>query len=48
MEFKKFGSKYVLRMDKGEEIVETLKKLCEERFSEMRSIFKNSFYILKK
>lgn len=30
MEFKKFGNKYVLRMDKGEEIVETLKKFCKE------------------
>lgn len=30
MEFKKFGNKYVIRMDKGEEIVETLKKFCEE------------------
>ncbi len=30
MEYKKFGNKYVLRMDKGEEVVETLKKFCEK------------------
>lgn len=28
MQFKKYGSKYILRLDKGEEIVETLKKFC--------------------
>lgn len=28
MEFKKFGTTYVLRLDKGEEIVETLKSFC--------------------
>ncbi len=31
MEFKKFGTKYVIRMDKGEEIVETLKRFCQEQ-----------------
>lgn len=30
MEYKKFGNKYVLRMDRGEEIVETLKTFCRE------------------
>ena len=30
MQFKKFGDKYIIRMDKGEEIVETLKKFCED------------------
>lgn len=30
MEYRKFGSKYVIRIDKGEEIVETLKKFCED------------------
>ena len=30
MQYKKFGNKYVLRMDKGEEVVETLKKFCEK------------------
>ena len=28
MEYRKFGNKYVMRIDKGEEIVETLKKFC--------------------
>ena len=30
MEYRKFGNKYVMRIDKGEEIVETLKKFCED------------------
>ncbi len=30
MEYKKFGNKYVLRMDKDEEVVETLKNFCEK------------------
>lgn len=30
MQFKKFGSKYILKIDKGEEIVSTLKRFCEE------------------
>ncbi|MEJ6951215.1 PPC domain-containing DNA-binding protein [Natronospora cellulosivora (SeqCode)] len=30
MEYKKFANKYVIRMDKGEEIISTLKKFCEE------------------
>lgn len=30
MEFKKFGHKYVVRLEKGEEIVESIKKLCRE------------------
>lgn len=30
MEYKKFGNKYLLRMDKGEEIVENLKKFCQD------------------
>jgi len=30
MEYKKFGNKYVVRMDKGEEIVEILKKFCKD------------------
>ncbi|HOI77721.1 MAG TPA: DNA-binding protein [Methanofastidiosum sp.] len=28
MEYKKFGNKYIVRIDKGEEIVDTLKKFC--------------------
>lgn len=31
MEFRKFGNKYVIRMDRGEEIVETLKKFCKDQ-----------------
>ena len=30
MEYKKFGNKYIVRIDRGEEIVETLKKFCED------------------
>lgn len=30
MEFKKFGDKYVIRLDKGEEVVESLKKFCRD------------------
>ncbi len=30
MQAKKFGPKYLIRIDRGEEIVETLKKFCEE------------------
>ncbi len=28
MEYKKFGNKYIIRIDKGEEVVDTLKKFC--------------------
>jgi len=28
MEFKKFGNVYIVRLDKGEEIIETLKNFC--------------------
>ena len=31
MEFNKFGNKYIIRLDKGEEIVETLKQFCREQ-----------------
>ncbi|MCK9445112.1 MAG: DNA-binding protein [Tissierellaceae bacterium] len=31
MDFKKFGDKYVMRLDKGEKIVETLKEFCTEQ-----------------
>lgn len=31
MEYQKFGNTYVLRIDKGEEVVETLKKFCGEQ-----------------
>ncbi|WP_422484938.1 PPC domain-containing DNA-binding protein [Gudongella sp. DL1XJH-153] len=30
MEFTKFGNKYIVRLDKGEEIVETLKEFCNQ------------------
>lgn len=30
MEYRKFGNKYFLRIDKGEEVVETLKNFCKE------------------
>ncbi|WZL74384.1 DNA-binding protein [Clostridiaceae bacterium 35-E11] len=30
MQFKKIGSKYVVRLDKGEEVVSTLKQFCED------------------
>lgn len=30
MKFKKFGSKWIIRIDKGEEIVQTLKKFCKK------------------
>ena len=29
MQFRRFGNKYFVRMDRGEEIVSTLKKFCE-------------------
>ncbi len=38
MQSKKFGSKYVLRLDKGEEIVETLKKFCSENKIKLGSV----------
>ena len=28
MDYRKFGNKYIIRIDKGEEVVETLKKFC--------------------
>ncbi|GAB6087573.1 PPC domain-containing DNA-binding protein [Alkaliphilus crotonatoxidans] len=31
MEFKQFGTKYVIRLDKGEEIVSTLKEFCQQQ-----------------
>ena len=30
MQFRRFGNKYFVRMDRGEEIVSTLKKFCED------------------
>ena len=31
MKFRKFGTKFILRIDKGEEIIETLRKFCAEQ-----------------
>lgn len=31
MEFKQFDNKYILRIDKGEELVESLKHFCQEQ-----------------
>ena len=30
MQFRRFGSKYIVRMDKGEEIMSTLEKFCKD------------------
>lgn len=30
MDYKRFGTKYVIRLEKGEEVVESIKKLCRE------------------
>ncbi len=38
MQSKKFGSKYVVRLDKGEEIVETLKKFCRQNNIRLGSV----------
>lgn len=38
MEFKKFENRYVVRIDKGEEIVETLKKFCRDNNITLGSI----------
>lgn len=39
MECKKFGNKYVVRIDKGEEIVETLKKFCTQNNIKLGSVY---------
>lgn len=38
MKFKRFGNKFIVRMDKGEEIVETLKHFCKEKGIKLGSI----------
>ena len=38
MKFKQFGNKYFIRIDKGEEVVETLKKFCIEQNIKLGSI----------
>ncbi|SDW16275.1 hypothetical protein SAMN05660923_00325 [Tepidimicrobium xylanilyticum] len=38
MDYKRFGSKYVLRLDKGEEIVESIKTLCSKEGIKLASV----------
>ena len=38
MKAKKFGHKFIVRMDKGEEIVETLKQFCKDNDIKLGSI----------
>ncbi|MAG44740.1 DNA-binding protein [bacterium] len=38
MQYKKFNDKYILRLDKGEEVVGTLKKFCQEKSIKLASI----------
>jgi len=38
MKFKKFGNKFIVRIDKGEEIVETLKQFCKDNGIKLGSI----------
>lgn len=38
MEFEKFGSKYVVRFDKGEEIIATLTDLCKKENIKLGSV----------
>ena len=38
MQFKKFNNKYIVRIDKGEEIVETLKKFCKDNKIKLGSV----------
>ena len=30
MRYKKFGNKFIVRLDRGEEIIETLKQFCKD------------------
>lgn len=39
MEYKRFGSKFVVRLDKGEEIVASLKALCQENNIKLGMIY---------
>lgn len=38
MKFKKFGNKYIVRIDRGEEVVESLTKFCEQNSIKLGSI----------
>jgi hypothetical protein len=38
MEYKQFGNKYVIRLDKGEEIVSVLQKFCSDNSIKLGSV----------
>jgi predicted DNA-binding protein with PD1-like motif len=38
MQYKKFGSRYVVRIDKGEELIETLKEFCNKEGIKLGSV----------
>ncbi len=38
MDFKRFGNKIIMRIDRGEEVVETIKKFCEDHKITLGSI----------
>lgn len=38
MKFKKFGNKWVIRIDKGEEVIQAIKKVCEDNKIKLGSI----------
>ncbi len=38
MQFRQFGNKYIIRIDKGEEIIQTLKQFCKEHQIKLGSI----------
>ncbi len=38
MKFKKFGNKWIVRIDKGEEVIQTIKRLCEDNKIKLGSI----------
>jgi len=38
MKFKKFGNKWIVRIDKGEEVIQTIKKVCEDNKIKLGSI----------
>ena len=38
MKFKKFGNKWIVRIDKGEEVIQTIKKICEDNKIKLGSI----------
>jgi hypothetical protein len=39
MDFAKFGSKYIVRLDKGEEIVSTLKEFCSKNSIKLGTVY---------